>query len=174
VTAPLVAIAFGEPALTDVTRALAVTFAFRGIAAGPLAVLMRELAFDRCAVTTLGGTIVESATSITCAYHGAGAWALVAGQIAGAAAIAGLAWLVAPWRPWGTFSFARLWEMSRYGRHVVTANSLGFLGAYLDNIVVAASSVRMRSASTAPRSAGAGCRRARCRRSRARSPSRAT
>jgi PST family polysaccharide transporter len=135
-TAPLVALAFGEPALEDVTRALAVTFAFRGVAAAPLAVLTRELAFHRRAVTTLAGAVVESITSIACAYHGAGAWALVAGQIGGGATTAGFAWLMAPWRPWGAFSLARLWEMSRYGRHVVTANSLGFLGAYLDNIVV--------------------------------------
>jgi PST family polysaccharide transporter len=135
-SAPLVATAFGEPALEDVTRALAVTFAFRGAAAAPLAVLVRELAFERRAITTLGGTVVESATSIACAYYGAGAWALVAGQIGGAAATAVLAWVVAPWRPWGALSFTRLWEMSHYGRHVVTANSLGFLGSYLDNIVV--------------------------------------
>jgi PST family polysaccharide transporter len=135
-TAPLVARGFEQPALESVTRALAVTFAFRGIAAAPLAVLTRELAFERRAVTTLGGTIVESITSIACAYRGAGAWSLVIGQIGGAGATAALAWLVAPWRPWGTFSAARLWEMSRYGRHVVTANSLGFVGAYLDNIVV--------------------------------------
>jgi O-antigen/teichoic acid export membrane protein len=135
-SAPLVAVAFAQPALADVTRALAVTFAFRGIAAAPLAVLTRELAFERRAVTTLGGTLVESITSIACAYHGAGAWALVFGQIAGGATTACLAWLVAPWRPWGAFSAARLWEMSRYGRHVVTANVLGYLGAYLDNIVV--------------------------------------
>lgn len=135
-SAPLVAMGFAQPALADVTRALAVTFAFRGIAAAPLAVLTRELAFERRAITTLGGTLVESMTSIACAYRGAGAWSLVFGQVAGGATTAVLAWMIAPWRPWGALSLARLWEMSHYGRHVVTANVLGYLGSYLDNIVV--------------------------------------
>jgi len=134
--APLVALAFGEPALTDVTRALAITFALRGAAAAPLAVLTRELAFNRRAVTTLAGTLAESVVSITSAIGGLGPWALVAGQIAGAGTTTVAAWLVAPWRPHGRFSPARLWEMSRYSRHVVAANSLGFLGSYLDNIAV--------------------------------------
>src|SRR5262249_35878936 len=68
--------------------------------------------------------------------HGVGVWSLVVGQLCGGAATTVVAWMVAPWRPWGSFSAARLWEMSRYGRHVVAANSLGFLGSYLDNIVV--------------------------------------
>jgi O-antigen/teichoic acid export membrane protein len=134
--APLVARAFDQPALLDVTRALAVTFAFRGIAAAPLAVLTRELAFHRRAIATLAGTVVESLASIVAALRGAGPWSLVVGQLCGGATTAALAWVVAPWRPWGAFSAARLWEMSRYGRHVVAANSLGFLGSYLDNIVV--------------------------------------
>ena len=134
--APLVAAAFDTPAALDVTRALAVTFAFRGAAAAPLAVLTRELAFGRRALTLVAGATTESIVAIGCALRGAGPWALVAGQLAGALATAVVAWSVAPWRPWGAFSLERIWEMSHYGRHVVLGNSLGFLGSYLDNIVV--------------------------------------
>ena len=134
--APFVAAAFETPAALDVTRVLAVTFAFRGLAAAPLAVLTRELAFGRRALTLIAGAATESTVAIGCALRGWGPWALVIGQVAGSLAIAVLAWIVAPWRPWGRFSGARLWEMSRYGRHVVLGNSLGFLGSYLDNIVV--------------------------------------
>jgi O-antigen/teichoic acid export membrane protein len=134
--APLLAAAFAAPALADVTRALAVTFAFRGVAAAPLAILTRELAFDRRAAATLAGVVVESAVALAVAWRGGGPWSLVAGQLAGAATTAAVAWAVAPWRPHGAFSAARLWELSRYGRHVVAANSLGFLGSYLDNVVV--------------------------------------
>jgi lipopolysaccharide exporter len=135
-SAPLMAAVFDTPALVGVTRALAVTFAFRGIAAAPLAVLTRELAFERRAATVLAGGVTESMVSIGFALRGAGPWALVAGQLGGAVATAAAAWIVAPWWPRGRFSATRLWEMSRYGRHVVLGNSLGFLGSYLDNIVV--------------------------------------
>jgi len=134
--APLVARAFDAPALTDVTRALSLTFALRGLAAAPLAILLRELAFGRRAATTLAGTVTESTVSIAFAFHGAGPWSLVFGQIGGGLATALTAWAVAPWRPWGAFSATRLWQMSRYGRHVVLGNALGFAGSYLDNIVV--------------------------------------
>ena len=134
--APAVAAAFDNPALVGVTRALAVTFAFRGLAAAPLAVLTRELAFGRRATALVCASAAESVVSITAALQGAGAWSLVYGQIASACMSAAVAWRVAPWRPRGRFSGARLWEMSHYSRHVVIGNSLGFLGSYLDNIVV--------------------------------------
>lgn len=134
--APLVAQVFEQPMLADVTRVLALTFALRGIAAAPLAVALRELAFGRRAAVGFIGTVAESGVSIAFALHGAGVWALVAGQVGGGIATAVAAWMLAPWRPWGAFSATRLWEMSRYGRHIVLGNSLGFLGSYLDNIVV--------------------------------------
>ena len=71
--APAVAAAFANPALVPVTRALAVTFAFRGLAAAPLAVLTRELAFGRRAVALVVAATAESAVSIGAALHGAGA-----------------------------------------------------------------------------------------------------
>jgi lipopolysaccharide exporter len=134
--APLVAQAFAQPSLVDVMRLLALGFVLRGLAAAPLAILAKELAFVPRAVKTAAGGAAESATGVGLALAGFGVWSLVWGQLAGAAASAIVAWIFVPWRPWGRFSAARLVEMSRFGRHVVAANTLGFLGSYLDNLVV--------------------------------------
>ena len=136
VAAPLVGRLFDDPAVTPVVRALGATFLLRGLAAAPMAVIIKELAFGARSFAVTGGAFVEGAVGIALALAGMGLWSLVAGQIAGAAFTAATAWVYAPWRPWGRFSRARLAEMGRFGRHMVAGNVLGFVGSYLDNIVV--------------------------------------
>ena len=77
--APLVAAAFDTPAALDVTRVLAVTFAFRGLAAAPLAVLTRELAFGRRAVTLIAGATPKPGRDRLLRAR-SGPWALVIGR----------------------------------------------------------------------------------------------
>ena len=136
VAAPLVGRLFGDPAVTPVVRVLGATFLLRGLAAAPMAVITKELAFRARSMAVTSGALVEAGVGIGLALAGFGLWSLVAGQVTGAGVTAVLAWTCAPWRPWGRFSRARLREMGRFGRHMVAGNVLGFVGSYLDNIVV--------------------------------------
>src|SRR5262249_49399448 len=70
------------------------------------------------------------------AIAGLGVWALVAGQLAAAAATAVLAWSLVTWPRRGRASWTCLRELSGFGRHVAAGNLLGFVGAYLDNLAV--------------------------------------
>jgi PST family polysaccharide transporter len=134
--APLVGWAFATPAVVPVMRVLGAGLVLRGIAAAPLAILSKELAFRSRSGAVVTGIVVEAAVSIALAASGHGLWALVGGQLAGAAAVAVMAWTIVPWRPRARFSRARLRRLWRYGRHMTAGNLLGFLGSYLDNILV--------------------------------------
>jgi PST family polysaccharide transporter len=156
--APLVARLFGDPAVTPVVRALGATFLLRGLAAAPMAVITKELAFGARSLAVTAGAFVEGATGIGLALAGLGLWSLVAGQIAGAGVTATVAWLSVPWRPWGRFSRARLrWDVSAVTWSPATCSASS--GRTSTTSSSGACSARRPSVSTARRSAGVACRR---------------
>lgn len=134
--APLVAALFHDPGVTPVLRLLGLTFLVRGLAVAPLGILTREMAFRARAAIALSGAVAEAAVGIALAALGWGVLALVAGQLAAVTVAAAAAWWLVPWRPRGRFEPARLVALSRFGRHMVAGNVLGFLGSYLDNVAV--------------------------------------
>lgn len=136
--APVVGSFFNESQLTDLVRAIALVFVFRGISAVPQAILQRELRFRAWALMLLTGTIIQGCVAITLAASGAGAWSLVIGTIALEAWCALLAWPVAgiradPRRA----SWRAMRDLLSYGRGVVGANASNTIYTYVDNIVIA-------------------------------------
>src|SRR5262249_38759412 len=97
VAAPLAARVVAEPAVGPVLRVLGLTFVLRGIAAAPLAILAKELRFGPRAFVATVGSVAEGTCGIALAVGGAGVWALVGGQLAGALTTAVVAWMLVPW-----------------------------------------------------------------------------
>lgn len=136
--APVAGHFFHESELTDLVRAIAIVFVFRGISTVPQAILQRELRFRAWALILLTGTLIQGCVAITLAVSGAGAWSLVIGTIALEGWCALLAWPVAgiradPRRA----SWRTLRELASYGRGVVGANVSNTIYLYVDNIVIA-------------------------------------
>lgn len=134
--APLAGWLFAQRDVVPVMRVLALTFVLNGLSVAPLAVISKEMAFRSRALVAITGAIVEGASGISLALGGAGYWSLVGAQLARTTVTAVAAWWLAPWKPFGRFAWKRFREMARFGRHMVAGNLLGFLGSYLDNIVV--------------------------------------
>jgi len=135
-SAPLVAWLFRTPAVVPVVHVLALNFVLRGLAIAPMGILSKELAFRAKAMVAIASAVADLGVGVGLALAGAGYWSLVGAQLAATAVAGAAAWVLAPWRPRGRFSFARLREMAPFGRHMVAGNFLGFLGSYLDNITV--------------------------------------
>src|SRR4029453_16806745 len=134
--APLASWLFARPDVVPVIRILALTFVLNGIAVAPLSVISKELAFRSKAMVAIAGAVTEGVCGLVLALRGAGYWSLVGAPLARAAVTAVAAWWLVPWKPFGRFAWNRFREMARFGRHMVAGNLLGFLGSYLDNIVV--------------------------------------
>jgi PST family polysaccharide transporter len=134
--APLAGWLFARPDVVPVMRVLALTFVLNGLSVAPLAVISKEMAFRSKALVAISSAVVEGVCGISLALRGAGYWSLVGAQLARTTVTAVAAWWLAPWKPVGRFAWQRFREMASFGRHIVAGNLLGFVGSYLDNIVV--------------------------------------
>lgn len=136
--APLLALLFHTPGLTDVLRPLSALLVLRGLGVVPSAILERNLDFRTRVKAELGAGVVQIGVSLGMAAAGLGVWSLVGGQLAGTGYQTGAVWLLVCWRP--SLRLVRrqtLRELTRYGRFVSAGNLLDVVNSTLDNVTVA-------------------------------------
>lgn len=80
-TAPNIADIYSQPALTKIIRVMGLSLPIYALKSVYCAYISSNLKFKTFFFATLGGTLTSAVIGITLAYHGAGAWALVAQQI---------------------------------------------------------------------------------------------
>jgi len=101
ITGGLIAAAplFGRstPELTAVLRVFAVWVLLDGLAVVPRAFFERELTIGHLIAPEIARGIVIAAISVGLAWRGWGYWSFIAGDLAGAALLAGYSW----WKAWG-------------------------------------------------------------------------
>lgn len=136
VLAPFVAHFFREPVVTPLLRLLSTTFILESIGSIHVVLLKRNLAFRRKIVPDVGRAAVKGAVSIITALAGAGAWALVFGQLAGVIAGVLLAWVVMPWRPRFQIHRRLIRPLMGFGGPLVLTDLQYALWTNLDYIVV--------------------------------------
>lgn len=105
--APVIANAFGNPEITDVLRALAVTLIFIPLMFGPTAVLNVAQDFKSLTIRSIFGKLVGGATALIVAFGPHPEWALVAQRLLATVAEAGL--LMVQSKIYPTFNFDRAW-----------------------------------------------------------------
>ena len=135
--APLVADLFHSPELTNILRVMALLLVVKGIGSAPVTILERNIDFRLRAKCDIAGALAQAGVSLGLAFDGRGVWALVLGQLAGAAVQSAIAWVVVPWRPdprRASFQLGR--EMVRYGRYVSATNVVNLANNTVDNVVV--------------------------------------
>lgn len=137
ISAPLVASFFGADEVEGLVRSLALVFVIRSFSIVPNAVLQKELLFARRSVVQIAAALLQLGVAIGFAASGAGAYAVVFGQIASSAVLAIGYNALTPMRP--DVRNARLSELRDllgYGRHIVAGNTVGFLNSYLDAALI--------------------------------------
>jgi len=88
--APLAAAVFGEWRLTAVIRVSAMQFLFYAVATVPQSLAQRDMKFKWLAIIDVWSSLLTSAITLVLAVLGYGVWALVFGNLAGAALRAAL------------------------------------------------------------------------------------
>ena len=134
--APLVAAWFGEPAVTPLLRLLALGFVLNALGSTHIALLQRRLAFSKKVIPDVGSAVVRGGTAIVLATLGAGPVSLVAGQLAGSAAAAILAWRVEPWRPRLVIDWGLVRPLARFGIPLLAVDLVHALAGNLDYLIV--------------------------------------
>ena len=79
--APLIAWFYSAPRLTHLTQVAALQFLFNALCTVPQALAYREMQFGWLALVDMFAAIAGGGASIALAWHGAGVWALVLGNV---------------------------------------------------------------------------------------------
>jgi len=127
IAAPYIAALFDEPGATNIIRALVLATLVNAAASIEIARITRDLQFRALTVIRLSSVLVNTAVSIYLATS-LGAWALVWGTVAGAAAFAVASYVVAPYRPAFRLSGAGRDRVLRFGRWIFLIGVLGVMG----------------------------------------------
>lgn len=134
--APLVAMAYGRPELTDLARVLALTFVLNGATAQFRAGFTRAMRFSTLVSIDLTSQISGIVVAIALAASGAGMWALAAQQITAAAVMLVMSSLRAGWfpRPWHRGVGVK--RFLEFGGHLAASQLIGYAANNADNLVI--------------------------------------
>ena len=134
--APLLADAFDLPELAPVLRALVLAVVPTVLAAVPMALLRRAMAFRAVALQALGASLLAQVVAITVALLGGGVWALVSQLVVTQWVVAVLAWRRAGWLPSFTVSGRLFAEMASFGVKVSGFDLLGTTRMLVENWII--------------------------------------
>jgi len=122
IAAPWIAALYGEPGMEAYFIAAAVKQPLVGAALIPLAIMNRDLQYERIAMVNVAATLAAALTRIVLAVAGAGTWALVAGFAAsGLYTLIGTA-IARPFWPSFRFRMAEIMPLVRFGMRAAAAN----------------------------------------------------
>ena len=134
--APLFALLFSEPRLTNVLRVLSVILLFVALDSTQSALADRDMQFRVQAIRRLTAALVSAAVAVGLALAGAGVWALVGQQVVLEGVTVVLLWALLPWRPSLRFASRYLGELVRFGRRYLGIRVLDYLQVSSDNFLI--------------------------------------
>jgi len=137
--APLIAIAFKEPAVVTVLRVAGLCIILGAFGSANEAILRKEFKFRLLTIIDGLEMLIQATAQIVLALLGYGVWSLVYGSIICTVARSVLLWWLSPIRV-GRFDTRVAWEMFHFGKHM-TISTIGlsliknmdyfFVGRYL-------------------------------------------
>lgn len=134
--APLLAIGFENPELTDIVRVLSLTVVISGVRNIQQAYVSRHLLFKRFFFSNIGGLVAAAVVGIWMAYVGYGVWALVANKLVVQVVGTVILWVTVKWRPKRVFSFERLKGLFGFGWKLLVSNLINTLYDELRQLIV--------------------------------------
>lgn len=127
---------YGEPRLTLITWALAVTFVLTGFSIQHGALLQREMRFGALATIELFSLGSGLACAISAAWLGAGYWAIVLLYLVQASLGAILPWLFLSWTPGRPSRDCGVGSMLAYGGNLSAFRVLNYWGRKSDDLLI--------------------------------------
>ena len=134
--APLVSLLYGDPRVTPIVVVLSLNFALAGLTMIPLAMLTRQMTFNKLAVREIAGVAISGITALALALMGWGVWALVAGSLANSLSQVILLNLLFPFRPRLTFDRQGLKECLGFGLNLTGFNIFNYFTRNADNFII--------------------------------------
>jgi O-antigen/teichoic acid export membrane protein len=134
--APLVAIFYQEPRVTEVLRVLALTFIISGFSIAHKAILEKNLAFNVLAKIEIITVFFASIVGISSAFMGFGVWSLVTQTLTIIATTSIILWITSKWKPQFIFCFNDLKEVSSFSLNLTGFSILNYFVRNADYILI--------------------------------------
>ena len=134
--APLIAEVYREPALTDILRALSLSFAITGLGVVHQAVLERDLRYRSVAKVETSASIAGSVAALVLAVAGGGVWSLVALTLVTALVGSALFWSASGWRPGFVFTLRDAHSGGSFGAGLTPFNLANYLARNADYFLI--------------------------------------
>jgi len=131
-----IATLFDEPRVKPLVAVLALSFVLSSAQMTHAALLQREFAYRATALRFTFAVIFSGAVGIVAAALGAGAWSLIAQQIAFGLSSAIALWVLSPWRPHFMFSWKRLRSLGGFGANLTGARILNDVSSNADTMLL--------------------------------------
>jgi O-antigen/teichoic acid export membrane protein len=122
--APLLAYTYHEAALTPLVAASALKLPLMGISVVPLQMLSKRLEFKEIGTVQTVASLGEGLVKIVFAFGGAGAWALVIGNVARGVVLLTALWVFSRYRPRLHFALDETRRFVRFGLQVAGSGVL--------------------------------------------------
>ncbi|MDB5393785.1 MAG: lipopolysaccharide biosynthesis protein, partial [Rhodospirillales bacterium] len=134
--APWIEAIYGVPGMKTYFIAAAIKQPLVGAALIPLAIMNRDLQYERIAVVSVCATLAAALTRLGLAVLGAGAWAIVAGYTASGLYMLIGALLARPFRPGFQFHMSAIRPLVHFGMRAAASNIFEQIFKNIDFLLV--------------------------------------
>ncbi len=135
-SASTIALIFQEPLLKSIVQAFSILPFLESLNMVHIAILRRQIAFQKIATRVLIGILVSGVVGVTLAFQGYGVWSLVGQQITFEVVGVAAFWSLSSWRPKLKFSLDRLKELYSFGAPALSSNILTYLNQNTDTLLI--------------------------------------
>lgn len=133
---PTIASFYNEPALINITIALAFGLFIGGLTVQHQALLKRQMKFKQLAIIDVSAMFLGITSAIIIAYFGAGYWALVILQIVQASVMMILSWYFSKWIPGLPVRNSGIGSMLAFGGYMTIYGFINYFARNLDTILI--------------------------------------
>jgi O-antigen/teichoic acid export membrane protein len=127
---------YGEPDVKPLLIALSGMFVFTALGATQQSLMLRDMDFRRVELLPMLGALAGGIAGVTLAFMDAGAWAIIAQQLATALATTLLVWVRSQWRPRFRFSRQSLRDLGGFSAYMLGHRMLFYLQMNADRFLI--------------------------------------
>lgn len=136
VVSPYVAEFYGHPSVRWMFVALCSTMITGALCTTQASLLWRRMDFRALELREIVAASASAALGIACGFAGLGAWSLIVAAVTMSVMSTAMIWVVSPWKPSFTFSFASLRRMASFSSSVFFSRFLNLADRNADNLLV--------------------------------------
>ena len=134
--APAVARFYGLPILQPMLRVQSTVLIIQSFAIVQITQLQKQMDFKALAIRNMAAALAGTLIAIPMAFHGYGAWSLVASAILAAIVNVLLLWKMSDWRPSLEFSFVSLKQLFSFGGLMLLSSLAETLYTNLQGLII--------------------------------------